>query len=176
MMDLKLSKKNKIIGGVSVAITLILYLWISHSQTKTRLIKQLELGEPSLKIKAATEMANLTFAGSDIIAALGVAINDIDEDVRRTAINSLIKINRDEAVKQFRQSLSSADSGIRMDITEALERVGSKSALATLNKAEVKTNLRYERARMRGVVDQMRNEYAKEKEKRYKMHRRAYGS
>ena len=176
MMDLKLSKKNKIIAGLAIAISLLLYIWISHSQTKNRLIKQLELGDSSLKIKAATEMTHLTFAGSDIVDSLALAINDVDENVRRTAIDSLIRINRDSAVKVFRKSLGSADPGIRMDITEALEAVGSKSALATLNKVEENTNLRYEKARMRGVVDQMRNEYAKEKEKRYKMHKKAYGT
>ncbi len=172
----KFSKKHKIIIAGSIATTLILYVWISSAQGKNRLIKQLELGDSSLKIKAATEMAEYSFGTSSLIDALGKAINDYDEDVRRTAINSLVRLDRNEAVRIFKSSLNSPDDGIRMDVTEALESIGSRSALATLDKAEDRTNRRYERARMKGVVNQMRNEYSKEKEKKYKRHRRAYGS
>lgn len=170
----KLTKKHKIIISCSVVACFISYFCISNSQARSKLIRQLEMGDPSLKIKAATEMSDFYFGKAALIEALANAVKDYDESVRRAAIDSLVALDRNEAVKILNGCLSSGDDGIRMDVTEALERIGSKSALATLDKAENKTNKRYERARMRDVVSQMRNEYEREKEKKYKKHRRAY--
>jgi len=169
------SKKYKICAGVSVVFCFITYLVISYSQETSKLIASLQRGDSETRIKAAYELGQMGFAGKSAINDLAAATKDPNDQVRRTAINSIIKLSKSDAIKIFSDAMSSRQADIRMDAAEALERIGTKKSLSIVRNAQNSSRRKYKRTKMRGVVDEIRSEYQKEKETRYKQHRKAYG-
>ena len=169
------SKKYKLCASLATIFCFVTYLVISYSQETSRLVRHLQSSNSETRIKAAFEIGQMGFAGKSAINDLAYATKDPNVQVRKTAINSIIKLSKSEAIKIFKDSLTSRQPDVRMDAIEALERIGTKKALSIVNNAQIHSKRNYNRAKMRSVVDEIRSEYVKEKETRYKNHKKAYG-
>jgi hypothetical protein len=169
------STKYKVCAAASIVFCLLTYWVVSAYQEKSRLVLRLEKGNSSTRVQAAFELGQLGFAGRSAISDLAYAAKDNDDQVRRAAIAAIINLSRSDAIGIFTEHLSSKDPAVRMDAAEALERIGSKRAMAAVEKAQRHSSRHYQRTKMRGVVQSIRSEYERKKEKRYKTHKRSYG-
>lgn len=172
----RFSRKQKILVGGSIIAALIINHYVTTSREVGSLVHRLEMGDSSLKITAAQELARLGSSADDAIDALSTAIRDHDPDVRLAATQALLQIDRDVAVDSLIEAFEDRNTGVRMDAAENLERIGTARALAAVKRAQVHSQEVYERARLDEWADPIRREFDRKRRKEFRRHKRIYGN
>jgi hypothetical protein len=169
------TKKQKWLCIASVLVCLILYRYISVTQTVNLHVAKMSSSDHSVRLRAINDLAHMGSSASGATEELSNAVQDYDSSIRSASTQALLQIDRSAAVDALIEAYASRDTAIRIDAAEALERIGTPKALAAVQGAARSTHARYERTQMRGWVNDMRREYENKKKKEYRAHKRKYG-
>ncbi len=169
------SKKQKWMCIAAVVVSLVLYRYISITQTVNLHLAQMASSDHTLRLRAINDLGHMGSSASGAVDDLSSAVQDYDSSIRSAATQALLRIDRTAAIDSLIDAYSSRNTAIRIDAAEALERIGTKKALAAVQGAARRTHEEYERSQMRGWVKEMRREYDNKKKREYRAHMRKYG-
>lgn len=170
------SKKQKLLVLIALPTALLINFFVSRSQEVGRLTAQLERGSLEQQMLAIDELSAMGSSADAALEALAFASRSNDATLRTAAMQAIIRIDKHEAIDILEQAFDSRDMGVRMDAAEALSRIPSKRAHEILNRSEAHAEASYERSRLQGWAKGLRREYEEEKKRKYRRHKRIYGT
>lgn len=169
-----ISKNIKILAGIGIAIAIGISFWLGNSREVDRLLTIVDKGNHQMRLEALAELGGMGSSASSASEDLSILVRNRDRDIRSAATYALMRISSADALEALLEALGSRDSGVRLDAREALERTRHPKAIAALEQMESKSTARYHRTRLDGWASKIRRGLEKEKERKYKRHRKVY--
>ncbi len=171
----KIPKNIKLIAGVGLVIAVAISYWLGNSREVDRQLEIIAKGNPSMRLEALAALGSMGSSASSAAEDLSLLVKSRDRDIRSAATSALVRISPSDALEALLDALASRDTGVRLDAREALERTRHPRAIAAIQQMESHSTAKYNRTRLDGWASKIRRGLDKEKERRYKRHRKVYG-